>query len=189
MKERIKEYLADGLKPAQVATLVGCSPSYISQLLKDPDFLASTEELKSTQNKPVDDMLETRYELLEVEIVKSMTDRLAEAEFPHLAKALESVTKARESKDKRRNPSKYSQQPAVTIVPIYVPPHALAAPVLSLNQQSEVVAIDNKPLAPLSAEGVKSLFEGIKARKGEQNEQVIPAIPSQQAKQSAPADF
>lgn len=165
MKERIKQYLADGLKPAQIASVVGCSPAYISQLIKDPDFLTAVEALKSEQNKGGDQILETKYEALESQIVSEISNRLGEAEFPHLTKALEAVTKARESKDKRRDPSRYTSTPTVTVVPIYVPPHALQAPVMQLNEKAEVVAIDNKPLAPMSSDGVKNLFSQIQAKK------------------------
>ena len=165
MKERIQQYLADGLKPAQIASVVGCSPAYISQLLKDPRFIEKVEVLKSEQNKSGDEILEVKYEALESQIVTEISNRLGEAEFPHLTKALEAVTKARDSKDKRRNPAKYQATPTVHIVPIYVPPHALQAPVMQLNEQSEVVAIDNKPLAPLSSEGVKNLFTQLGAKK------------------------
>lgn len=196
MKERIKQYLADGLKASQVASVVGCSPAYISQLLKNPDFVAEIEALKVDQNKGADQLLETKYEALESQIVSEISNRLGEAEFPHLTKALEAVTKARESKDKRRDPSRYAAVSTVTVVPIYVPPHALQAPVMQLNAQGEVVSIDNKPLAPLSSEGVKSLFSQIQERKEAskkeqvtQNDPLSALISATKTASATPADF
>lgn len=189
MKDRIKQYLADGLKPSQIASVVGCSPAYISQLLKDPEFLAGVEALKSDQNKDGDQILEVKYEALEHKLVDEIANRMGEAEFGQLSKTLESVTKAREAQAKRRNPSAYNPNSPV-IVPILLPAHAIPAPVLELNAASEVVAIDNKPLAPMNAEGVKQLFSKISGKNLEDPNAALNAfIQAQPAKSAAPADF
>ena len=44
-QDRIAGLLVQGMKPAMVATIVGCDPSYISQLLKDEAFLYHLQEL------------------------------------------------------------------------------------------------------------------------------------------------
>ena len=160
MKERIKAYLADGLTGAQVATILGCSPSYISQLLKNEDFKLEVEAALVANQKPADEVLETRYVSLEHAIVKRMQEELPGAELPHLTKALEAVTKSNDSRFKRKHPALMTPgSSTVQIANIYLPQHALPAPVMTLNEKSEVVAIDNRPLAPMSAAGVKNLFE------------------------------
>ena len=50
-QDRIAGLLVQGMKPAMVATIVGCDPSYISQLLKDGAFLYHLQEL----NKELED--------------------------------------------------------------------------------------------------------------------------------------
>lgn len=192
MKERIKEYLANGLKPAQVATVVGCSPAYISQLLKDQDFLASVEALKISSNASGDTILDTRYEAAEHQIVNEIVNRLGEAEFAHLPKALDSIVRARDVRHKQRNPAFRTDLPSVTVVPIMIPQHALSAPALRLNEKSEVVAIDNTPLAPMSAEGVKNLFSKLPAAQNQLEKPNDPfhALVSAVKKESAtPVDF
>lgn len=189
MKDRIKQYLADGLKPSQIASVVGCSPAYISQLLKDPEFASAVEALKIDQNKDGDQILEVKYESLEHKLVDEIHNRLGEAEFAQLGKTLESVTKAREAQSKRRNPAAYVQN-APVVVPILIPAHAIQAPVLRLNEQSEVVAIDNKPLAPLSATGVKQLFSKLSGKDMENPHAALASsIQAQPAKQRVPQDF
>lgn len=44
-QDRIAGLLVQGMKPAMVASIVGCDPSYISQLLKDEAFLYHLQEL------------------------------------------------------------------------------------------------------------------------------------------------
>ena len=61
MKERILNYLANGLAASQVATLVGCSPAYISQLLADASFKEALRARILDNPTPVDDKLEDKY--------------------------------------------------------------------------------------------------------------------------------
>ncbi len=158
MKERIINYLAAGLKPANISTIVGCSPAYISQLLSDPDFKAQVEAKMLDGSIEADTTLDVKYESLEHTLIKSMQERVGEAEFSHLSKALDSVTKAQDMRAKRKNPALREAASLVQIVQINIPQHAIAAPVMALNSDSEVVAIDNRPLAPMSSEGIKNLF-------------------------------
>lgn len=44
-QDRIAGLLVQGMKPAMVASIVGCDPSYISQLLKDEAFLYHLQSL------------------------------------------------------------------------------------------------------------------------------------------------
>lgn len=166
MKERIKAYLADGLTGAQISTILGCSPSYISQLLKDETFKLEVEAALINNQKPADEVLETRYTSLEHNIVKRMQEELPGAELPHLTKALEAVTKANDSRFKRKHPGLLGNTGTniTQVANIYLPQHALPPPVMTLNERSEVVAIDNKPLAPMSANGVKNLFAQMTAK-------------------------
>lgn len=68
-QDRIAGLLVQGMKPAMVASIVGCDPSYISQLLKDEAFLYHLQEL----NK----------ELVEGEVIEdaSVEDRKQETLF------------------------------------------------------------------------------------------------------------
>lgn len=178
MKERIKAYLADGLKPADVATILGCSPGYVSQLMKDENFKAEVEAALLANSKPQDEVLESRYHSLEHNIVKRMNEELAGAEIGDLTKALDSVTRANDARYKRKHPA--LQQPGVNVTQvahIYLPQHVMPAPVMTLNEKSEVVAIDNKPLAPMSASGVKNLFAQMTLRNSVNEFEEVPNGP------------
>ena len=43
MKDRIKKLIINGMKPSEVATIVGCTLPYVSQLCKNEDFLKEIE--------------------------------------------------------------------------------------------------------------------------------------------------
>lgn len=170
MKDRILAYLGDGLNAAQTATILGCSPSYISQLLKNEDFKAQVVAKLSENQKPADELLETRYESLEHSIIKEMSNAVVGAELPHLTKALDSVTRARDLKHKRKNPSQ-SGATLVNVVSISLPQHAIAhsPPVIEVSDKGEVLAINNQVLAPMSSKGVEALFAKLSPQKGAPN--------------------
>lgn len=190
MKDRIAFYLAEGLSAAETANIVGCSPGYISQLLsKDEAFKAEVEDKLKNRKSTVDENLLTKYQGLEHRIIKAMGAQLDNAELPHLTKALDSVVKAQEAAHKRANPNlNPGSTQVVQVVQITLPAHAIPQmPVMTLNQQAEVVAIDNKPLAPMSSDGVKNLFTQIKEKKELQNVSQIPLPDSSSESQSTAA--
>lgn len=167
MKERIKTYLASGLKPAQICSIVGCSPAYISQLWADEKFRAETEALMADSGDKVDEKLDIKYESAEHQILDAMQDAITGASFSELSRGLETIAKVRDMKANRKNPI---VQPGggnnFTLVQLTLPAHAIPAqPNVVLNAQSEIIAINDKPLAPLSADGVKSLFQTMKEKK------------------------
>lgn len=161
MKNRILHYLSSGIAPAQVATIVGCSPSYISQLVKDPLFKQELEEL--ILQKPADAEetdLDNKYTALEHQLVRSMNEALLGAELPAITRALEVVAKRRDMTFARKNPVPTTVFGALNVqmVSLNLPAHALPAPIIELNSQKEIISINNNNLAPMSSDNVKNLF-------------------------------
>lgn len=191
LKDRIAHYLARGLKASDVAEVVGCSPSYISQLLKDAQFKEAVEQQMQEAPPSEDDALATKYMGLEHKIVAEMSVAVSGAELPHLTRAMEAVARAQDLRERRKNPLLIhsGSQQTINVVSVMLPAHALQAPQrLTLNSQSEVVAIGEKALAPMSSSGVKDLFtrlsvpiEGVQDATSSQN--------SPQLATSTPADF
>lgn len=166
IRERILKYLVAGVKPAQIATLVGRTPGYISQLMGEESFKERYNAMLSEELPSMEDSLETRYEALESELINGVRDSIANSELPAITKALETVSNIRDRRHERKNPRLLGQVSTVNIVQLALPQHAIPqAPVLELNSRSEIVSINDKPLAPLSADGVRTLFAGLKASK------------------------
>ena len=166
MKDRIKEYLISGLKPADICSIVGCSPGYISQLWKDPSFKSAVEEGMLNNAPPAETVLDHKYESLEHTLVTRMKEEAVGADLGTLSRALDSVTRSREARTKARIPALAAGNTTnVQVVTISIPAHALAAPKMNLNNKNEVIEIDGRPMAPLSAEGVRNLFNQIQQSK------------------------
>lgn len=168
MKDQIIHYLSSGIKPAQVATIVGCTPAYISQLLKDSSFLEKlVAATADTSKNSVEVKLDNKYESLEHSILAQMQDALISAELPALTKALHTVAVVQDLKARRKLPQ-ISPMPGTTInyVTIAMPASFMQAqPIVEMNTNKEILSIDNQPLAPMSNDGVKNLFAKAKEKR------------------------
>lgn len=177
MKERIKNLLAGGMKQVDVASVVGCTPAYVAQLLKDEEFKQEVQELAiaNAQQATEEEHIDRRYVNLEHKVLTAIESEIGNAEFPHLLRALETVTKRQSERRREKMPA--AQNPSnvqIHVTNIALPLHALQAPtpVVQVNQQNEIIAIDNKPLAPMSADGVKNIFAQMKERKEQDKNQI-----------------
>lgn len=170
-KERAASYLASGVPMGQVASILGVSPGYISQLMKEEDFklmiTAFQGDLGATA-EVAEDTIAKKYEGLEHQLVKAMGDALPNAELPAITRALE-VVAARQDRAKVRsmpaNHPVHAQNIGVT-VNLMLPGHAIpAAPVIEMNSKSEVMAINGKAMSPMSSNAVEKLFKEKKAQR------------------------
>lgn len=168
MKEKILHYLANGLAASQVATLVGCSPAYISQLLKEDDFKNQLKAKILDNPATVDEKLEDKYSAVEHALVNSVQEAIPGADLPAITRALDVVARIRHDRHVRKNPVLAQTNVNVQYVQLTMPNHVVRhSPVISLNEKSEITAIDNQPMAPLSSDGVKNLFLRMKERQAE----------------------
>lgn len=171
MKERIRRLLASGLKASEVASIVGCTPAYVSQLLKDTEFhkLVEADMLEAQEKNDEEVHLDTRYHNTEHRILTYIEKELPNAELPQLVRALEAVGKRQSERRKEKHPVAPAAVPGVNIyvTQLALPAHAIAAPapVVSVNEKNEIIAIDAKPLAPMSADGVKNIFQQMQVQK------------------------
>lgn len=169
MRDRILSYLSSGIKPAQVATIVGCSPGYISQLLKEESFITELNDLVLQKPEDAEEKdLDNKYISLEHNILKQVENAIIGAELPALTRALEVVAKRQDLRMQRKNPAQQSNPLGTShfsFITVSLPNHALPPPVILLNEQKEILAINSKSLAPMSSDSVKGLFETIKQTK------------------------
>lgn len=170
MKDRIKNLLAGGMKAVDVASTVGCTPAYISQLWANEEFRKEVEALATAnaQEKTEDEHLDTRYVNLEHKLLTNIEKEADNAEFPQLVRALETIAKRSEARARAKVPAIAANNNTtnIHITQIALPAHAmqLPAPVVQTNELNEIVAIDNRPLAPMSSTGVKNIFAQMKER-------------------------
>lgn len=182
MRNRILNYLASGIKPVQVATIVGVSPGYISQLLKEEAFKEELELLVLQKPSDAEETdLDNKYVSLEHSILRGIEEAIPGSELPALARILDSVTRRQEARFQRKHPAQnpFGGGGNVTVVQISLPAHSIPAePVVEINQQGEILAINNKPLAPMSSDSVKNLFAAMTEKREQQYAELPRAVPA-----------
>ena len=165
MKDRILDYLAAGVKPVQVCSIVGVTPAYVSQLLADEDFKVQLQERISNQPEDAKDTaLDTKYDAAEHQILGAIMGAIANAELPALTAALRVVGERQEKMKQRKNPVLVPQLANMNLVNITMPVHYIQqkAPTIHMNEQQEVIAVGDSALAPMSSDGVRAMFSRMK---------------------------
>ncbi len=159
-QDAIAKYLAQGLKPSQVASLSGVTPAYISQLSKQEDFLKEVEARRAAQTgvqAEVEERIDNKYLALEDRLLDKISEAAEFAESRDLSRFLEVVTNRHDKRLARQRPQQAAQ--TINVVSIALPAHAAPEPLhYQLNEQSQITAIGDRLMAPLSAAGVRNLF-------------------------------
>lgn len=162
----IIKYLAQGLMQEQVASIVGCTPGYISQLVKQQEVIEQIEyyKLQYTQSEKDKQEEEDQYTRLAKKARLHLEDNMPYAEYKDVLKLLEILEKRKEVKI----PTQQTNiQQNVTI--LQVP--AAAVPEFTVNSNNEVIGLGDQSLAPMSAQGVRQVFNDYKAKEEEKKRQ------------------
>ncbi len=166
--ERIASLLANGLKPANVATIVGCTPAYISQLSKtNQDFqnILASKQAEVDKEAGEDTTLSVKYQAAEHTLLDRIMELSSIAEMRDLTNALRVVSERQEKVKARLNPIIEGQAITQNIIQISIPSHAL--PELCMTKDQEVLSVNNLNLAPLTSNGVINLFKNMKENQDE----------------------
>ena len=167
--DRITTLLASGLKPSNVASIVGCSPARISQLAQDQHFQdllqAKIAELEADDVE--EKTLSAKYLSAEHTLLNQIIEMAPVSELRDVTAALRVVAERQEKAKTRLNPVQGTTIINQT-VQIAVPSHTL--PEISLTKDLEVISVNTLNLAPLTSEGVTNLFKSMKEEKEIQHE-------------------
>jgi len=169
--ERITTLLASGLKPTHVASIVGCTPSYISQLAKDSEEFRNMLELKNAEveEKDVEEIaLTAKYHAAEHALIDQVMTLLHGAELRDVTNTLKVISERQDKVKARVNPVISTGSVINNIVQINIPQHAL--PELTLTKNHEVISVNDINLAPLTSEGVSNLFNDMRKNKEKEKE-------------------
>lgn len=193
-QERVLKFLASGLTETQVASIVGVTPARIFQLKAEEGFKqrlleeqAQAEE--KTGEEAEDEILTGKYLAVEHSLLKQMESQIPYSELRDCTNALKVITDRQHQRQTRKLQQRALEQyrgANLTLVSITLPSHAVPKPEIQLNEQQEIVAIDKIPMAPLSSDAVRALFQTRKLRHTETQENSNLII---EAGTQMPADF
>lgn len=170
-KERIATLLASGLKPSNVASIVGCTPARITQLAKEDVEFQNILALKTSEAEKEDieeRALSSKYHAVEHQLLDQVLAMAPVSELRDVTAALRVVAERQEKMKLRQNPIQQQQTVVNQVIQIAIPSHSLRTPDVTLSREREITSVDGRNLAPLSSDAVTNLFESIK--KGKENE-------------------
>lgn len=152
MKDRLIALLGNGVAPSAAAAAVGCDPSYVSQLLKAPDFAAKVAELRSASLMAATER-DGKWDSLEDKLLAKLEDLLPFMLRPmEVVKALTAVNAA-----KRRGAGQEQSQQVTNVVVLQLPP--VVRQRFQLNAAKEVIEVDGRTL--LTMDG-SQLLKGLR---------------------------
>lgn len=171
--DRIASLLASGLKPAQVATIIGVSPSRISQISSQEDFsLLLSSKLALMEKEDIEEKtLTAKYLAAEHALINQVMEMAPIAELRDVTAALRVISERQEKMKARILPPSLTNPLTAVTVNISLPSHALQAPLVQKTLQNEIIAIGNETIAPLNAGAVISLFAKLNKDKEIENVQ------------------
>lgn len=154
---RVMNFLGTGIEPARIASVVGCSPSYISELMADKDFMDAVqakrvEVLEGATNRDarlngLEDALITKTE----ELVKSPLSFLKPMEAVRALQIVNSL--------KRRGVAgdvDIANAPAA-IVNLTLP--AITVNTFVVDNYNKVVKIDNEDMITMPSQALETFSE------------------------------
>lgn len=151
MQDQIISLLAQGYKIPQVASMVGCSESYIRELFKESESFQ--ERLKAAMVEHRAERVEGKYDALEEATLKSLEDSIGMAEIGDLTKVLESISRIKNAK---RVPMLNNLTHPTLGVTLNMPVQMNVN--VQVNDKNQIVAIGDKTLMPMPAKAVRDDF-------------------------------
>lgn len=178
---KIAYYLAQGLKPTQVAGICGVTLGYISQLVKPGEgpegFMEEVNRLAAESAQQVQEGLDEekdldlKYLAAEHAALKAIEENLFGGEPALLnaqINALKAIADRQDKRIKRQQPQAAvhngAQIGAMHITQILLPQHALQLPRIELNSSNQVIGINGQAMAPMASQQVQRLFKDAKSK-------------------------
>ena len=184
--EQAATLLASGLKPTNVASILGCSPSAISQLQNNPEFLRIYEvkRIEAEEEDIEEKALSAKYHAAEHQLLDQVLAMAPVSELRDVTNALRVVAERQDKAKTRLNPIQAGHTVVQQVINLTIPAHTI--PEVILTQEKEVQAINQLHLAPLTSEGVTNLFSAMRKEKDNDSTR-IPAEAGRASPQALPA--
>lgn len=154
MIDKIASLLGQGLSPAVVSTAVGCTPSYISQLLSDPDFAKRVTEIRMidlTRDKSIDEI----WDDVEERLLKKFQTSIDFYTKPK--DILDALTKINAAKRKTKLDAGAANFQTGTVVQITLP--AITINQYKINIAGKMTEVEGRTLKPMSSQNLMKTLE------------------------------
>ena len=171
MKDKILALLGLGLPNNVVASAVGVSDSYVSQLMGVEDFARQVQELR-LKNLTEIAARDKKWDSLEDRFLQKLEDLLPMGGFSRpmeILKALQVLNAAK----RRASPQELPAAASYTVVPLILP--IVMAPKLSVNSQGQVIEVEGRVLATMPAAVVNKKLEALRGGGKDSDQKLLEA--------------
>jgi hypothetical protein len=155
VRDKIINFLSQGVSQAVAASAAGVSPSYVSQLLKEPEVL---EEISKARAGQLQEDLETEKVLQAAErkALRAVVDKL-----PHVRHAVDAarVFQVLNGARRSREVSREEEVDRGNVVTLVLPKAANV--MIQMNAANQIVAVDGESTAPLPSRVLPSLRKNL----------------------------
>ena len=163
-KEKILKLLGDGHPPEVVSSAVGCTPSYVSQLLADENFALEVSKLRMAKLARYSDQ-DSIYDEMESKLAKMLKDVIPFMTDPmKIFKILQGIN-AMKRRSQSSNENILNQQ---TVVQLSMP--TIIKQKFEINVNSQVVKVGDQSMTTIQTGSLAALVEKLKL-KGQLNGQ------------------
>jgi hypothetical protein len=165
---RIATLLASNLPANKVSAIVGLSPARISQIQTTEEYQNIFTEISAAaaEKNVEEEVISAKYLSAEHVLIDQVMQMAPSAELKDVTQALRVVAERQEKAATRKNPVHAGVVVHQNIVQLNLPTHAL--PEVVISNENEVIDVNGKNMAPLTAQGVESLFAMMKEKKHDQ---------------------
>lgn len=156
MRDQIIKLFTNGATQEDVIRMTGCSAEYISELLKDRDFVA---ELSAARDAVRGELIEQGYAKLEHKALNAITKEVDSnmLDTTTMLRVLETVAKNRIL---HRNPAQTLNHPSLNLTVEVKIPSAAQSQGITIDQKTgQIVAIGERNMSGMPIQGVKNLFK------------------------------
>lgn len=162
MLERIATLQASGLPAIKISAIVGLSPARISQIASTEEYqnLLQVKVAEAAEKDMEAEAISAKYLSAEHILIDQMVQMAPSAELRDVTQALRVVAERQEKVAARKNPIHAGVVVHQNIVQLNLPTHAL--PEVVVSKDNEVIDVNGKNMAPLTSQGVESLFAKLK---------------------------
>lgn len=154
LRETILTYLSQGLAPAQISAACNCSPSYISQLMSDSEFMTQVEE-RQASSVAAASTIDEKLDKIELALLEKL-----EASIPLFLNPQHALSAWRVINGGRRRGIATAAAQATatntTVVQLHLP--AAAVDKFTLNSANQVLEAGGQTLVTLQPSSLDSLL-------------------------------
>ena len=165
-EEKAMALLGQGVAAEQVASTCGVTPSFISQLLSQPEFLSKVTELRY-QNLSKHNARDSRYDTIEDKLLDQLENSMAMMYKPlEIAHVLSKVNAAK----RRGTSAPEAITNTQTVLNLTIPTQVIQHFTKDVNNM--VIKAGSQELITVQSGNMKGLLDARKAAKGEVNGEV-----------------